>query len=57
MKLLGEGNLNPSHSYQFDANARNRFPESGKASQVSRRAPEGQHKVTLDSVSSSRAPT
>ena len=42
--MPGEGNLNPSHSYQFDASASNRCPEPGEGSQVSRRAPEEQHK-------------
>ncbi|GAB0181548.1 hypothetical protein GRJ2_000620100 [Grus japonensis] len=44
-QLPGEGILNPSNSYQFDVNAGNRCPELGKGSQVSRRAPEVQHKV------------
>ena len=43
LKLPGEGNLNPSHSYQFDGSASNRCPEPGEGSQVNRRAPELQH--------------
>ena len=45
LKLLREGNLNPSHFYQFDASASNRCPEPGEGSQVSRRTPEEQHKA------------
>ncbi|GAB0207775.1 macrophage immunometabolism regulator [Grus japonensis] len=44
LKLPREGNLNPSHSYQFDASASNTYPEPGEGSQVSRRAPEVRHK-------------
>lgn len=44
LNIPGEENLNPSHSYRFDVSARNRFPEPGEGSQVSRRAPEEQHK-------------
>ncbi|GAB0182153.1 hypothetical protein GRJ2_000680600 [Grus japonensis] len=43
-QLPEEGNLNPSHSSQFDASASNRCPELGEGSQVSRRSPEVQHK-------------
>ena len=43
LKFPGERNLNPSHSYQFDASASNRCPEPGEGSQV-RRAPEEQPK-------------
>ncbi|GAB0182853.1 hypothetical protein GRJ2_000750600 [Grus japonensis] len=52
LKLPGERNLIPSHSYQFDASAINRHPEP-EGSQASRRAPEVQHKVipaTFDTV-------
>ncbi|GAB0183743.1 hypothetical protein GRJ2_000839600 [Grus japonensis] len=44
LKLLGDNNLNQSHSYQFDASASNRCPEPGKRSQVSKRTPEVQPK-------------
>jgi len=44
--LLGEGSLYPCHCYHFDASASSRHPEPGEGSQVSRRAPEGQHKGT-----------
>ena len=39
-----EGDLNLSHSYQFDASASSRCPEPGEESEVSGRAPEEQHK-------------
>jgi len=42
--LPGDGNLNPFHSYQFDASASNRCAEPGEGSQVSRRTPEEQHR-------------
>jgi len=51
--MLGEGNLNPSHCYQFYTIASSSCPEPGEASQVSRRAPEGQHKGTPASKSAS----
>ncbi|GAB0186117.1 hypothetical protein GRJ2_001077000 [Grus japonensis] len=44
LKLLGEGNLNPSHSYQLFASASNRCPELGEGSQVITQAPEVQQK-------------
>ena len=53
LEMLGEGNLNPSHSYQFDARASNRCPEPGEGTQVSRRAPEEQHKGTPASKTAS----
>jgi len=42
--LLGEGNFNPPYCYQSDAGVSSRCPEPGEGSQVSRRAPAGQHK-------------
>ena len=51
LKLPGQGNLNPSCCYQFDAGTSNRCPEPGEESQVSRRAPEGQHNGTPASKS------
>lgn len=42
--LLREWNLNPCHSYLFDASTSNRCPEPGEDSQVIRRAHE-EHKV------------
>ena len=51
--MPGEGNLNPSHFYQFDASAINRCPEPGEGSQVSRRAPEERHKGIPASKSAS----
>ena len=58
LKMLGEGNLNPSHCYQFgagpsSANASSRCPELGEESQFSRREPAGQCKGTPDSKSAS----
>ncbi|XP_010117321.1 PREDICTED: uncharacterized protein C5orf42-like, partial [Chlamydotis macqueenii] len=44
LKLLGNRNLNPSHSEQFGDNARNRCPEPGDELPVSKRAPEEQRK-------------
>lgn len=37
MKLLGEGILNPFHSYSFDASTSKRCPEPGEGLQISRR--------------------
>lgn len=57
-KLLAEGNLNPSYSYQFNARANKRSSESVKGSQVSRKASEEQLKgipATPDSKSASSA--
>jgi len=51
--MLEEGNLSPSHCYQFGASASNRCPEPGGVSQVSRRAPEEQRKGTPASKSAS----
>jgi len=48
--MPGEGNLGPSRCYQFDAGHSSRCPEPGQGSQVSRRAPEGQHKGTPASI-------
>jgi len=53
LKLLGEGNLNPSHCYRFDASASSRCPEPGEGSQINRRAVEGLHKGTPASKSAS----
>lgn len=44
LELLGEGNLNPFHSYQYDASTSNRCPEPGEGSQVNRKAPGVQQK-------------
>jgi len=51
--MPGEGNLSPSHCWQFDASASSRCPEPGEGAQVNRRAPEGQHKGTPASKSAS----
>jgi len=53
LKMLREGNLNPSYCCQFDTSPSSRCPESGEGSQASRRAHEGQHKGTPASKSSS----
>jgi len=51
--MLVERNLTPSHCYQFDAGPSSRCPKPGGGSQVSSRAPEGQHKGTPVSKSAS----
>lgn len=43
LKLLGEGNFNPPHSYQFDARASEKCPAAVEGLQFST-APEKQHK-------------
>lgn len=43
-KFTEEGNMNPSHTYQFDAGASRRCLKLLEQSHVSRRAPEEQHK-------------
>jgi len=53
LKMRGEGNLNPSHCYQFDAGPGSKGPEPGAGSQVGRRAPERQHNRTPASKSAS----
>lgn len=53
LKLLGEGNFNPHHSYQFDVRASEKCPEAGEGLQV-RRAPEAQHK-RIPATSASRS--
>lgn len=52
IRLLGKGNLGSFCSYQFDANATNKCLEPGQGLQVSRRAPEGQHKGIPDTPAS-----
>ena len=52
-RLPGEWNLSPSHCYQFDASHSSRCPEPVLGSQVSRRAPEAQHRGTPANKSAS----
>lgn len=44
LKMPGEGNLSPYHSYQLGDSVRHRCPEPEEGSQVSRKASEEQHK-------------
>jgi len=54
--MLSEGNLNTSHCYQLDVGPSSRYAELGEGSQVSGRAPEGQHKETPVSNSVAAGP-